>query len=167
MRIYGNSQRYGLGLSIFELFGVPLQAKGYSEQDGVVTARLEYPDSDFIPWVEIAYQKDGPAIARHAMSDMLREAHYEYDELGRIVRETWWEGATMTVEQTWTYGEDGKLLQWNSSSGNRWETVSYEYDALGRLTAEIHRDNDDLPGATGGNFYYSYDEDGNCRRTLG
>lgn len=167
VRIYGNSQRYGLGVSLFELFGVPLQAEGYSEQDGVVTARLEYPGSDFVSWVEIAYQKDGPAIARRAMSDMLREARYEYDEQSRIVRETWWEGATMTVEQTWTYREDGRLLRWDSSFGNRWETVSYEYDAQGRLTAEIHRDNDDLPGATGGNFYYRYDENGHCRRTMG
>ena len=48
-----------------------------------------------------------------------------------------------------------------------WSVVDYEYDELGRLTAEIHRDNDDAPGFTGGNIYYSYDADGSCRRKMG
>ena len=48
-----------------------------------------------------------------------------------------------------------------------WEKLVYEYDSEGRLTAEIHTDNDDPPGWTGGNRYYSYDADGNCRVRMG
>ena len=45
--------------------------------------------------------------------------------------------------------------------------AEYHYDAQGRLIEELHSDSDDAPGFTGGNIYYSYDEDGNCRRRMG
>ena len=101
------------------------------------------------------------------MSDQLRPARYEYDGENNRVRETWWEGDTMTRETVNTYDKDGKILKAKTQNGGGWMTAEYHYDEQGRLTEEIHHDSDDLPGAIGGNVYYEYDAEGNCRRTLG
>lgn len=164
---YGQWQGYQYGSTIFELFGVPLEAKGYTEHDGVLTARMESPDQSLLKWTEVDFVISGDPLERRVMSDKLRPARYAYDENHNRVRETWWEGDTMTNEIVSTYAEDGRILHRETHTGNMWSVVDYEYDALGRLTAEIHRDNDDAPGFTGGNVYYSYDADGNCRRKLG
>ena len=73
----------------------------------------------------------------------------------------------MTVEVLYTYDNAGRLIRKEENFGRGWAKTSYEYDAQGRLTAELHSDSDDLPGAIGGNIYYSYDEDGICTRTMG
>ena len=101
------------------------------------------------------------------MSDKQRDAHYEYDDAGRRVRETWWEGETMTMEKRNRYDEDGKLVHSETGGSGMWSKTDYHYDAQGRLIEELHSDSDDLPGAIGGNVFYTYDENGNCRRTLG
>lgn len=166
-RQYGQWQGYQYGRTIFDLFGVPLEAKGYTDQDGILTAHMDSPDLSMLQWTEIDFEKNGDPVERRVMSDMLRPARYEYDENHNRVRETWWQGDTMTNEIVNTYAEDGRILHSETHTGNMWSVVDYEYDELGRLTAEIHRDNDDAPGFTGGNIYYSYDADGNCCRKMG
>lgn len=166
--IYGDWQGYQYGETIFELFGVPLEAKGYTRHDGLLTSRLEEGPDSMLQWVEYDWEDGGNPVERRVMSDRLRPARYEYDENNNRVRETWWEGETMTRETLNTYDKDGKLLTSRTQNGGSgWMTAEYHYDELGRLTEEIHRDSDDLPGAIGGNVYYEYDAAGNCRRTLG
>ena len=166
--IFGALQRYQYGRTIFDLFGVPLEAAGYTRHDGVLT----YREDDDRPgalrsWEETDYTVGGQLIARRVMSDMLRESRYEYDDRGHLTRQSWWEGDTMTVEVLYTYDNAGRLIRKEENFGRGWAKTSYEYDAQGRLTAELHSDSDDLPGAIGGNIYYSYDEDGICTRTMG
>ena len=165
--IYGGWQGYQYGKTIFELFGVPLEAKGYTRRDGVLTSRLEEGPNSMIRWVEYDWEDNGNPLERRVMSDQLRPARYEYDGENNRVRETWWEGDTMTRETVNTYDKDGKILKAKTQNGGGWMTAEYHYDEQGRLTEEIHHDSDDLPGAIGGNVYYEYDTAGNCRRTLG
>ena len=164
---YGMWQGYQYGRTIFDLFGVPLEAKGYTEQDGILTAHMDSPDQSMLKWMEMDFVQDGDLIERRIMSDQVRQMRYEYDDTHHCVRETWWDEGVMTNEVVSSYAEDGRILHSETHTGNMWSITDYEYDAEGRLTAEIHRDNDDAPGATGGNIYYSYDADGNCRRKMG
>lgn len=104
----------------------------------------------------------GPyGVTTQAMADEVDRICEEYKltRLGKL--------STPPDEIISTYAEDGRILHSETHSGNMWAISDYEYDGEGRLTAEIHRDNDDAPGATGGNIYYSYDTDGNCRRKMG
>ena len=164
---YGQWQGYQYGRTIFDLFGVPLEAKGYTKHDGILTAHMESPDQSMLKWVEVDFNLNGDPVERRVMSDRMRPAHYEYDDNHNCVRETWWDGDVMTNEIVTTYAEDGRILHSETHGGNMWSITDYEYDAEGRLTAEIHRDNDDAPGATGGNIYYNYDKEGYCRRKMG
>ena len=166
-RQYGQWQGYQYGRTIFAVFGVPLEAKGYTNHDGILTAHMESPDQSMLKWIEMDFTENGDLIERRIMSDQVRQMRYEYDENHNCVRETWWDGGVMSNEIVSSYSDDGRILHSEAHTGNMWSVVDYECDELGRLTAEIHRDNDDAPGFTGGNIYYSYDADGNCRRKMG
>ena len=164
---YGQWQGYQYGRTIFDLFGVPLEAKGYTTHDGILIAHMESPNQSMLEWTEVDFAEGGDPIERRVMSDILRPARYEYDDNHNRIRETWWEGDVMTNEIISTYAEDGRILHRETHTGGMWSIADYEYDAERRLTAEIHRDNDDAPGSTGGNIYFSYDDEGNCRRKMG
>ena len=155
-RQYGQWQGYQFGITIFDLFGVPLEAKGYTKHDGILTAHMESPDPSMLKWIEMDFAENGDLIERRIMSDQVRQMRYEYDANHNCIRETWWDGGVMTNEIVSSYTQDGRILHSETHTGNMWSVVDYEYDEFGRLTAEIHRDNDDAPGFTGGNIYYSY-----------
>ncbi len=176
VNLYGEWAGYGFGKTIFEVFGVPLDAAGYSRHDGLLTARMESDDPRLAAaswdrvWFEMDFAENGPMLERRVMTDELRGRSFEYDQEGRLIRDTWWEERpdALTRESLYTYDETGRLVEMYSDSFSRgWEKTTYEYDEQGRLTAEIHTDNDDPPGWTGGNRYYTYDEEGNCRVHMG
>ena len=86
---YGKWQEYQFGSTIFDLFGVPLESKGYTEQDGILTAHMESADPILLKWVEVDFAKGGDLVERRIMSEVLRQMRYEYDEEHHCVRETW------------------------------------------------------------------------------
>lgn len=167
VNLYGKWCGYGYGKSVFELFGVPLEAAGYVKHDGLVTAYLGETDlGHVISTFEVDFIEDGPMVERRVSDVNLRGRTWEYDAEGRCVRDYWWEDSRDNVarDTSYTYREDGKLAEVYSDGFSRgWERTVYEYDEQGRLTAERHSDNDDAPGWTGGNIYYDYDAEGNCR----
>ncbi|MBQ9685883.1 MAG: hypothetical protein IJV41_04940 [Oscillospiraceae bacterium] len=168
VRIFGGSQHYQYGRTIFDLFGVPLEAAGYTRHEGLLTYREDFNGDGLMRlWEEVDYSEGGEKLARRVMSDKLRESRFEYDGKGNLIRESWWEGDTVTLTFTYTYDDAGRLIGKESQGVTGWEKTTYEYDAQGRLAAELHTDNDDLPGFTGGNIYYSYDENGICTRRMG
>lgn len=135
--IYGTRQSCMMGVSIFELFGVPLAPKGYSERDGIVTTRIENPTGAVNAVVEYDYIKNGNPIARRVTDELgeTREARYEYDPDGNMLRETWHDpdGST-TRDITYTYGENGLLAEISDVADSMWEKHVYYYDAQNRPT---------------------------------
>lgn len=135
--IYGTRQSCMMGVSIFELFGVPLAPKGYSERDGIVTTRIDNPPGAVNAVVEYDYIKGGNPIARRVTDELgeTREARYEYDAAGNMLRETWHDpdGST-TRDIAYTYAENGLLAEINDVADNMWEKHMYYYDEQNRLT---------------------------------
>ena len=124
--IHGEWQGYQYGRTLFELFGVPLEAKGYTLHDGVLTSRMEEGGKrSMIKWVEYDWEENGNPLERRVMSDKLRPARYEYDENNNRVRETWWDGETMSQEIRNEYDADGKLLRRDTQIGNNWMKAEY------------------------------------------
>ena len=166
--IFGGWQGYGLGLSIFDLFEVPLEAAGYREHDGLVTVSAVNSFGNESITVEKDFQKDGPQLEKRWLENGGSRA-WEYDEAGYLTKETNRDAEGLFNVTTYTYDGNGRLLQTDVSyvRNGGWEKTCFEYDEQGRLTAEIHTDNDDPPGWTGGNIYYEYGADGNCRRRMG
>lgn len=162
VRIFGESRSYGLGMSIFELFDVPLEAAGYSRNNGIVTTHKDLPYG--LDWMEYDYIDGGRATTRriHDYRGVV-SSKYEYDENGSMLRETWYDAnnkPTNLFENE--YADDGRLLRRTTTTGGVVvEEIKYEYDELGRITAELH------PKAPGANLYYNYDEQGRCRIVYG
>ncbi len=160
VRLFGGSRSYGLGMSIFELFDVPLEAAGYSRNNGVVTTHKDLPERAGLDWMEFDYIDGGRATARRIHDYRgVTCAKYEYDEHGNMLRETWYdENNKPTALFENKYTDDGRiLLSTTTIDGLVTQKVEYEYDGMGRLTAELH------PKAPGANLYYNYDEQGRCR----
>ena len=166
MNVFNGWQGYGLGVSLFDLFGVPLEAAGYEEHDGLVTVSADKHFGSDSFTVELDFQKDGPKLEKRWSTGGWRS--WEYDDAGRLVKETNADSQGLFNVITYLYDENGRLQETDTAYTNGgWEKLIYEYDAQGRLTAEIHTDADDSPGWTGGNRYYDYDEEGNCRIRMG
>ena len=156
---------YGLGMSIFELFGVPLEAEGYSEHNGIVTAHSKGNDFSMLTWVEYDYIPGGFAIERRVNDGQnTRWSNYEYDEAGHLLRDIWHDpDGRVSNTITYTYDDSGKLLEEYTVNDRFWTRSEYIYDELGRLTL-IKAYSDEHPeGNERAYTYYNYDSDGNCR----
>lgn len=175
VNIFGYGSTFGLGMSIYELFNVPLEAAGYSRNGDIVTAHSTDPGDMFKDaWHETDYPVGGLPLVRrvHTHSytgEDTRESRPEYDDEGRIICYKWY-GAdgSLEVVETYEYNQLGQLSYTERvSHGRRSSWCSYIYDEQGRCIREEHDDNDNPPNYTGGWIYYDYDIDGTCRRTHG
>lgn len=166
--IYGTRQSCMSGVSIFELFGVPLAPKGYSERDGIVTTHIEAPEGSSLETVEYDYIKNGNPIARRVTDELgeTRGRTYEYDADGKLVRETWHEpDGSATRDITYTYGENGFLAEINDVASGVWEKHVYYYDEQNRLVRVESFDNEHP--TTPYISRYTYDENGTATFTQG
>lgn len=166
--IYGTRQSCMSGVSIFELFGVPLAPKGYSERDGIVTTHIEAPEGSSLETVEYDYIKNGNPIARRVTDELgeTRGRTYEYDADGKLVRETWHEpDGSATRDIMYTYGENGLLAGINDVSSGMWEKHVYYYDDQNRL-AHVESFDNERP-TTPYISRYTYDENGTATFTQG
>ena len=160
----GGCSSYGLGMSIFELFGVPLEAEGYSKHDGIVTIRTEGSGS-MISWVEYDYTAGGFALERRVNSTgETRWSNFEYDEAGHLLRDTWHDpDGSISNTITYKYDDSGKLLEEYTVNDRFWSRSEYIYDELGRLTLIKVYSDEHPEGNERAYTYYNYDSNGNCR----
>ena len=161
----GGYKSYGLGMSIFELFGVPLEAEGYSEHDGIVTTHGENIFLGKVTWVEYDYTPGGFALeCRVNDGQNTRWSNFEYDEAGHLLRDTWHDpDGSVSNTVTYEYDDSGNLLEEYTVNDRFWNRSEYIYDDLGRLT-QIKVYSSEYPeGNERGYTYYSYDSEGNCR----
>lgn len=169
------SGTYGLGMSIYELFNVPLEAAGYTRNGDTVTARTLHPYGIFgDEWHEMDYTAGGLPLTRRVHShnygeDCVRWTDFEYDSQGRLICSKSYEAdGSLTVTKTNEYNQSGQLVYSETVMfGERSAWCSYFYDEQERLIREEHNDNDDAPGFTGGWVYYEYDSDGTCHVSYG
>ncbi len=83
---------------------------------------------------------------KDVVADLKRKARIEreYDAKGRLVRESVFEGETLSSLTEYAWNGAGKLDGKTLYSGGDREDVSYAYDAEGKLETEEHRLNGEL-----------------------
>lgn len=167
VRMYDGPHVYSLGMTVFEIFDIPLEAEGYSENNGVVTTRFEPYDEAFDGAVEIDYEKDGLCTECRIEDPRLggfRRVRYEYDEGGRLARSVTYDlDDSVSAVASYTYDEGGRLIEKldEVESRNMWTKTEYSYDGQGRLTEKRGSDSEAPDSYTV--YTYTYDDDGNCR----
>lgn len=159
--IYGSTQSGMLGVSIFDLFGVPRASRGYSERDGVVTTHIDATAGAAALAVEYDYVKDGACIARRITDELgeTRERHFEYDAAGRLSRDTMHEpDGSVSRTCAYTYDASGLLAARRDDWAGGWTREEFFYDAQGRLSRVDSYSNEraSAPVCT----RYSYSPDG-------
>ena len=165
----GSHSSYGLGISIFDLFGVPIDAAGYSESNGLVTARCDGYEAG--AWVEYDYKPGGFATERRvhdAILDETRWAAYEFDMNGKLLRQFWHDpDGSLSNTISYEYDEEGRILSESTSNERFWQRVEYIYDSQGRLVMEKSFSDDHPDGNENAFVYYEYDSEGHCRVSHG
>lgn len=175
VNMYGFAQSYGLGMSIYELFDVPLEAAGYTRNGDIVTT-CSVDSSDLFEdcWLEMDYEAGGRLIEKRQHSLFRGEEHssrnkYEYDSEGHIIcLKGYGPDETLLSVYTNEYNDLGQLIHSESLEGDLLAAWCYYfYDEQGRLIREERNDFDSPPDWKGGWVYYEYDSDGTCHMTSG
>ena len=173
VQIFGGSRPYSLGMSIFELFGVPLEATGYSTADGITTTHIDFQPASSLKWLEYDYESGGQATARRICDRMIsgevvRSSKYEYDDAGNLITVRWYdENGKLTNTIDYEYDAEGRLQKRSTTSEMLWTVAEYIYDSQGRLTLERYSDKEHPDGNDNASVYYSYDSAGHCRISMG
>lgn len=165
----GGWRSYSLGVSIFDLFGVPLEAAGYSEANGVVTAHNDgLRDGS---WTEYDFAPGGFVTERRVCEGggfEPRRVRYELDAEGRLLKALCCEpDGSLSYTAEYKYNEDGKILEEYMVNDRFWTRKEYVYDDQGRLTLEKAFSDDHPDGNERAYKYYDYDSEGRCRVSFG
>lgn len=165
----GGWRSYSLGVSIFDLFGVPLEAAGYSEANGVVTAHSDgLRDGS---WTEYDFAPGGFVSERRVCEGggfEPRRVRYELDAEGRLLKALCCEpDGSLSYTAEYKYNEDGKILEEYMVNDRFWTRKEYVYDDQGRLTLEKAFSDDHPNGNERAYKYYDYDSEGRCRVSFG
>lgn len=159
--IYGSTQSGMLGVSIFELFGVPRVPKGYSERDGVVSTHIEVPAGEVSLAVEYDYVKNGACIARRITDELgeVRDRRLEYDAAGRLSRDTMYEpDGSVSRTCVYTYDASGLLAERRVDWSGGWTREEFFYDAQGRLSRVDSYSNERASAPVCTRYSYSPDD---------
>lgn len=159
-------------MSIFELFGVPLEGKGYSQDDKGNTVVLCTGEKDYAsshPQWSYEFTLD----PRGNLTRCLDLTEYDdptlskdrntiactYDEQDRLIRKEWGRGDYVAFTE-YTYDDSGRLLREETHMGDTHEEIyTYEYDGQGRLLAKIGLDSNGEEN-TANTMLYWYDSQG-------
>lgn len=175
VNICGFAQSYGLGMSIYELFNVPLQATGYTRNGDIVTT-ICADSSELLgdAQLEFDYLAGGRFVEKRMHSivsgeEYSRRVEYEYDDEGRLICTRHYDkDGNLSHTKSNEYNQSGQLVYSETTEyGKKAAWCSYFYDEQGRPIREEHNDNDDPPDWKGGWLYYEYDSDGTCHRSSG
>lgn len=150
-----------MSIDLFALFGVPLDAEGYSTdaqgntviQDGGKT---------------MVYTPDGRILSTQEMREMEDEKlhsiefQYSYRPDGQPEKQVTYDDGKPVFETVYEYNERGLLVKESESYiGEAGAFYTYEYDDQDRLLAKIFHKPDGSLGYTTSNSYYWYDAEGN------
>ena len=164
-------------LSLYELFGVPLDAEGYEKlSDGstrIHTVLME-PDrkNNYEPVFSTAETDFDPEgrllrVCRNFTLTSPMEKNYIYDGGGRLIRiESGGAGDEGEKNlQSLSYDEKGRLQIISTYFGDELQdSKKYIYDDADRVTAVIHLNADGSEGLPSGNLHFWYDENDVCHQ---
>ncbi len=117
----------------------------------------EYPFQDPIDslgWIKFSYDENGllTHFRKEAFSEELwsfMDCTYEYDNSHNLIRDSifgsaWNAQYSSSIREAYTYQDNKRLSTYmqywhnlhsiNDNTWNRWDSISYQYDALGRLS---------------------------------
>lgn len=148
-------------VNLFSLFGVPLDAEGYSTDTQGNTVIQEGGKSE-------VYTPDGRILSIQEMREMEDgklhsiEFQYSYRPDGQLEKQVTYDDGQPVFETVYEYDERNLLIkECSSHTGEVGAFYTYEYDDQDRLMAKIFHKPDGSLGHNTSNTYYWYDEEGN------
>ncbi|MGI5977252.1 MAG: hypothetical protein ACOX68_06120 [Candidatus Limivicinus sp.] len=164
-------------VSLFELFGVPLEAEGYvHNEDGTTTVHtilteLEYKAADpkiIRSTAELDFGPGGDLLRVYRNFTQIKPLtkRYIYNDTGQIVKiEVSGGGSTEVDYDELSYDDRGNMTRITKfMSGKPFDSHEYIYDDRDRVTAVIYHNADGTEGLPSGNLYFWYDEADVCHQ---
>lgn len=157
--------------SIFDMFGVPLEAAGYTYNvDGTTTvttyATVNLPGPEVKVVQEehhTVYSPDGRVLSISGPNTSFVDGpflkEYKYDESNRLISMVQSSGGTVLESMIYEYNEFGSLSKYTvyDANGNWTRRYEYSYDEQGRMIAAMDYY---AVGTQGAGTYFWYDGNG-------